>query len=223
MSKAPLPRSADEAAATAAGRWPGVILAGGRSRRMGGGDKGLRLLAGRPVLAHVRDRLAPQCGRLALNANGDPARFAGLGLPVLPDRLPEGVEDGPGPLAGVLAALDWAAGLGADAVVTAPSDTPFLPADMVTRLAAAGPFALAAGTTAGTTAEGPRLHPACGLWPVALRPALAAALAHGERRIGQWARAQGAAVAVFPAATPDPFLNLNTPEDLARAEALVRA
>lgn len=197
---------------------PAVILAGGQSTRMGGGDKGLRLLAGRPVLAHVRDRLAPQCGPLALNANGDPARFAALGLPVLPDRLPDGVPDSPGPLAGVLAALDWAAALGAQAVVTVASDTPFLPSDLVARLQAAGPFAVAAGDGA----DGPRLHPTCGLWPVTLRPVLAAALADGERRIGKWAQAQGAAVALFPTTPRDPFLNLNTPEDLARAEALAR-
>lgn len=209
MSKAPPPP---------APTLPAVILAGGLSRRMGGGDKGLLLLAGRPVLAHVRDRIAPQCGRLALNANGDPARFAGLGLPVLPDALPAGVEAWPGPLAGVLAALDWAAGLGAAGVVTVASDTPFLPGDLVARLAAAGPFALAAGPEDG----GPRLHPVCGLWPVSLRDRLAAALAAGERRIGRWAQAQGAAVVVFPAAVPDPFLNLNTPDDLARAEAALR-
>jgi molybdopterin-guanine dinucleotide biosynthesis protein A len=189
---------------------------------MGGGDKGLRDLGGHPILSYVIQRLAPQCSRLALNANGDPARFAALGLPVLPDSLPPGVPAFPGPLAGVLAALDWALELGAPAVVTVPGDTPFLPADLVHHLQAIDKkrFCLAAGTT--PTGES-RLHPTCGLWPVTLRPTLAQALAEGERRIGRWAQAQGAALAAIPAAVPDPFLNINTPEDLALAEAWLAA
>lgn len=187
---------------------PAVILAGGRATRMGGGDKGLRPFRGGTLLAAVIARIAPQAGPLALNANGDPARFAALGLPVLPDPVP----DRPGPLAGVLAAMDWAAGLGADAVLTVPVDAPFLPADLVARLSAAvdGRPALAQGAD-GT------LHPTVALWPVALAPALRAALAAGERRMRAFAAAHGAVPVPFAAADPDPFLNLNTPADLAAA------
>jgi len=195
---------------------PGVILAGGRATRMGGGDKGLRLLAGRPLLAHVIDRLAPQCGGLAINANGDPARLAGFGLPVLPDSLP----DHPGPLAGVLAGLDWAATLGLPAIVSAAADTPFLPRDLAARLhASAGPSGLA---LAASPDEGGRLrqHPTFGLWPVALRHDLRQALQGGLRKIVLWTGAHGAGTAAFDSAPFDPFFNINTPEDLATAETL---
>ena len=194
---------------------PCVILAGGLSRRMGGGDKCLMPLAGRPVLAHVIARLWPQCGRLALNANGDPARFGGFGLPVLPD----GVPDFPGPLAGVLAAMGWAESLGASAVVTAAADTPFLPNDLIDRLraAAAGGAAIAESPDEGGLA---RAHPTVGLWPVALRKDLADALAAGEHRIGRWADAIGAGRATFPIAPHDPFFNINTPDDLDEAERI---
>ena len=201
---------------------PAVILAGGLSTRMGGGDKGLRDLGGRPMLSHIIQRLAPQCSGLALNANGDPSRFAPLGLPVLPDSLPPGVPAFPGPLAGVLAALDWAFALGSEAVLTVPSDTPFLPIDLVQRLQATDPKGLCLAAGLAPTGES-RLHPTCGLWPVALRPTLAQALAEGERRIGRWGLAQGAALVPIPAAVPDPFLNINTPEDLALAEAWLAA
>lgn len=197
----------------------GVILAGGRATRMGGGDKGLRVLGGRPLLNHVIDRLAPQCGLLAINANGDPARLAGYGLPILPDSLP----DHPGPLAGVLAGLDWAAGLGLPAIVTAAADTPFFPADLVTRLrAAAGPSGLA---LAASPDEDGRLrrHPTFGLWPVALREDLRAALQGGLRKIVLWTEAQGAGTAAFASAPFDPFFNINTPEDIATAETLLGA
>lgn len=178
---------------------------------MGGVDKALVALGGRPLLAHVVARLAPQVGALAIGANGDPARFAGFGLPVLAD----GAAAGAGPLAGLLAGLDWAAGLGATALVTAAADTPFLPRDLVARLHAA------AGPTSPAVAAAPRavLHPTAGLWPAGLRAALAADLARGERRLGGWAEAQGCAVAVFP--DPDGFFNINTPDDLARAEAML--
>lgn len=192
--------------------FPGLILAGGAGRRMGGVDKPLAMLAGRPLVAHVAARFAPQVGALALSANGNPGRFAALGLPVLADGVP-----GLGPLGGILAGLDWAAGLGAAALATVPADTPFLPADLVARLAAAagaGGFAIAA------TSEADR-HPTFGLWPVARRPALRAAIDRGERRVGGWAVAEGAAVAVLDDAGA--FLNVNTPDDLARAEALAEA
>ncbi len=192
----------------------GVILAGGLSARMGGGDKGLRLLGGRTLLAHVIDRISPQVAGLALNANGDPARFAALGLPVLADPVP----DTPGPLAGVLAALDWAAAHGVPHVVTVPGDTPWLPGDLVPRL-------LLAGETSGglaIAASAGRVHPVCGLWPVRLRPVLRDALDAGTRRIGDWALAQGAATAEFPTGRVDPFTNLNTPDDLAAAAEALR-
>ncbi len=197
---------------------PGVILAGGRAQRMGGGDKGFLPLAGRRVIDHVIARLASQCGGLAINANGDPARLAGFGLPVLPDPVP----GQPGPLAGLLAAMDWAAGLGAAAVVTAAADTPFLPPDLVARLTAAA-------TVGGAIAASPdaagelRAHPTVGLWPVRLRQDLARAIAGGERRLGAWAATCGAGRAVFGSDPFDPFFNINTPADLAAAEAVAAA
>lgn len=203
----------------------GVILAGGRATRMGGGDKALLDLAGRPLLSHVIERLAPQVAGLALNANGAPARFEAFGLPVLPDSI----SGHPGPLAGVLAGLDWAAGQGADSIVTAAADTPFLPTDLVRRLCAAGrgmahPLVLAA--TPGDTGERTRSrtraglvrHPTFGLWPVALRDDLRAALAGGLRKVVLWTEAHGGREALFEPAD-DPFFNVNTPGDLAAARA----
>jgi molybdopterin-guanine dinucleotide biosynthesis protein A len=195
---------------------PGVILAGGRSVRMGGGDKCLRTIAGRRLIDHVVARLAPQVDGLALNANGDPARFADLGLPVLADECP----DHAGPLAGVLAGLDWAAARGAAAIVTAAADTPFFPPDLAVRLAAAaGPTGLAVAASRDATGRVQR-HPTFGLWPVALRGALRAALSAGTRKLMAWIEAHGAGTAVFPAEPLDPFFNVNTPEDAAAAEAM---
>ena len=196
---------------------PGIILAGGKATRMGGGDKGLRVVAGKGLLDRVIERLGPQCEALAINANGDPARFAGFGLPVLPDSLP----DHPGPLAGVLAGLDWAAGLGAEAIVTVAADTPFFPADLVARLrAAAGPSGLA---LAASRDDSGKLwqHPTFGLWPVALRDDLRAALEGGLRKIVLWTDRHAAGIAEFPSDPFDPFFNINTPEDIAEAERLV--
>ncbi|MGY6548566.1 MAG: molybdenum cofactor guanylyltransferase MobA [Roseinatronobacter sp.] len=195
----------------------GVILAGGQATRMGGGDKGLRVVGGQRLIDHVIARLAPQVAGLALNANGDPARFAELGLPVLPDSLP----DHPGPLAGVLAGLDWAAAQGAQAIVTAAADTPFLPRDLSARLHAArgaSGLALAASREPGTG----KLwrHPTFGLWPVALREDLRAALTGGLRKIVLWTDQHSAGLAEFPATPFDPFFNINTPEDIAIAETL---
>lgn len=197
----------------------GVILAGGRATRMGGGDKGLRVVRGRRLIDHVIGRLGPQCGRLAINANGDPARFAEFGLPVLPDSLP----DHPGPLAGVLAGLDWAAEEGAPAIVTAAADTPFFPRDLLARLGrAAGASGLA--LAASRDEDGAlRRHPTFGLWPVALREDLRAALEGGLRKIVLWTDAHGAGLAKFPSDPFDPFFNVNRPEDIAQAERLSEA
>lgn len=186
----------------------GVILAGGLGRRMGGADKALVPLGGRPLIAHVIDRLSPQVAELAINANGPAERFAAFGLPVLPDPLP----DHPGPLAGVLAGLDWAAAAGADWIVTAPADTPFLPGDLVPRLM------LAAEGRRMAVAATDRVHPVCGLWPVARRAALREAIAAGTRRLTDWTEAEGAGIAPFPATVPDAFFNVNTAGDMAQAE-----
>ena len=195
---------------------PGVILAGGRATRMGGGDKCLRVVAGVRLIDHVTARLAPQVSAMALNANGDPARFAGLGLPVLADD----VEGFAGPLAGVLAGLDWAAARGAAAIVTVAGDTPFFPRDLVARLAAAaGPSGLALAASPDAAGQVQR-HPTFGLWPVGLRGDLRAALAGGLRKIVAWTDTHRAGMAVFPADPFDPFFNINTPEDVAAAEAL---
>lgn len=193
----------------------GVILAGGRSRRMGGGDKALLPFGTGTLLDAVIARLAPQVSALALSANGDAARFARFGLPVLPDGDPAGQ----GPLSGVLAALDWAVAQGATHLVTVPADAPFLPCDLVPRLILAGE-----GGPGAAIAASDRPHGTFALWPVTCRDRLAAALRRGERRVMAFATAEGAGIASFPppdpgADWPDPFLNVNTPEDLARARA----
>lgn len=186
---------------------------------MGGGDKGLLPLGDATLLDSVIGRLGPQCSELAINANGDPARFARFGLPVLADPM----ADFPGPLAGVLAGLDWAAQTGAEAIVTAAADTPFLPGDLVARLTAEAaekgvPIALAASADeAGVQ----RRHPTFGMWPTGLREDLRAALSGGLRKIVLWTDRHGAATVPFPAASLDPFFNVNTPEDMARAERLL--
>ena len=197
----------------------GVILAGGKATRMGGGDKGLREVGGQRLIDHVIARLQPQCTAMAINANGPPVRFAEFALPVLPDSMP----DHPGPLAGVLAGLDWAAAEGVEAIVTAAADTPFFPRDLVERLrAAAGPEGLA---LAGSRDETGKLwrHPTFGLWPVALREDLRAALAGGLRKIVLWTDAHQAGLAEFPAQPFDPFFNVNSPEDITEAERLLEA
>ena len=194
----------------------GVLLAGGQSRRMGGGDKALRLLGGETILARVIARLRPQVARLVLNANGDPARFAGFGLPVVADS----VEGFAGPLAGILAGLDWAAANapGCELVLSAATDAPFLPADLAARLAAG----MAAGADLACAASRGQPHPVIGLWPVRLREELRhALLAEGVRKVDVWTARYRLATVDFPAGEVDPFFNANRPEDLAAAEALL--
>ena len=192
----------------------GVILAGGLASRMGGGDKGRLMLGGQSILDHVIGRLSPQVADLALNANGDAARFADLGLPVLSDSI----EGFAGPLAGVLAGLDWAEGMGASHIVTAAADTPFFPADLVPTLLLA---AEEAGMPIALARTDNGRHPTFGLWPVALRDDLRRSLQDGVRKVIQWTDAHGTAYADFPTGRFDPFFNVNTPDDLDMAQRLL--
>lgn len=195
----------------------GVLLAGGLARRMGGGDKPMRAIGGRSILERVIARLAPQCDGLVLNANGDPARFAFAGLPVVPDTVPGFA----GPLAGILAALDWAAANRPDIgwVASAAADSPFIPTDFVPRLHAAR---TAANVPLACAESGGQAHPVNGLWPVALREDLRHALvALDMRKIDRWTARHGVALAAWPGEPVDPFFNANTPDDLADAERLL--
>jgi molybdopterin-guanine dinucleotide biosynthesis protein A len=202
----------------------GVLLAGGLSRRMGGGDKGLLDLAGKTMLARVIDRLRPQVSDLVINANGDPGRFAAFALPVVPDTL----SDNPGPLAGVLAGMRWAAANRPSAryVLTASTDAPFLPLDLVSRLAAAAharPGAIAMARSAG------KLQPVIGLWPIAHADDLEQAVRdEGIRKVLAWTDRHGVAAVDFDPvpigdARIDPFFNANTPEEMDEARRLIAA
>ena len=192
----------------------GVLLAGGLSRRMGGGDKNLKPLGGRPVLAHVIDRVRPQVTVLALNANGDPARFAEYGLPVVPDSI----EGFAGPLAGVLAGLDWAERAASDCrwLLSAPTDAPFLPKDLVGRLLRAS-----ARADILVAASGGRSHPVAALWALSLRAPLRAALESGTRKVEDFTRDWRVVTVEFPTEPVDPFFNLNRPQDFEEAERLL--
>ena len=196
----------------------GVLLAGGLARRMGGGDKPLRTIAGRTILERVVERLAPQCDGLILNANGDPARFAALGLPVVPDTVP----DFAGPLAGILAALEWAGAHRPDVayVASAAADTPFIPRDFVSRLHAAR---TAAGSPLACAESGGQAHPVNALWAVSLKDDLRHALVvENLRKIDRWTARHGIAYATWANEPYDPFFNANTPEDLDLADEIIR-
>jgi molybdopterin-guanine dinucleotide biosynthesis protein A len=197
----------------------GVLLAGGLARRMGGGDKPLRLIAGRPLLDHVIERLRPQVAGLVLNANGDRARFAAYGLPVVADSIP----DYAGPLAGILAGLDWTAENRRDCpmIASVATDAPFLPTDLVARMAQA---MAAEGADLACAASGGQAHPVIGLWPVRLREELRRALVEeGLRKVDVWTARYRLAVVPFSDRPVDPFFNANRPEDLATAAALLEA
>jgi len=191
----------------------GLLLAGGQSRRMGGGDKCLRLLGGQTILARIIARVRAQVRRLVLNANGDPVRFTSYGLPVVADS----VEGFAGPLAGVLAGLDWASANARDCpwVASLPSDAPFLPADLVARLFAA----VDQGAEMACAASGGQSHPVVGLWPVRLRDDLRHALTVERiHKVDVWTGRYRLATVDFPIGAIDPFFNANRPEDLAEAE-----
>ena len=193
----------------------GLILAGGLSRRMGGGDKPLLEIGGRSILARVISRALPQCGGLALNANGDPARFAAYRLPVVPDS----VGGFAGPLAGILAGLDWlAAQGGAEMLLSLPADTPFIPVDLAARLESARQEA---GAMLACAASGGHTHPVIGLWPVVLRAELRRALVDEDiRKIDRFTARYSTAVAQWPVTPYDPFFNANAPDDLEAARSI---
>lgn len=194
----------------------GLILAGGLARRMGGGDKPLKAIGGVTILNRAIARMKPQCRALILNANGDPKRFAATGLPVVADDVP----DFAGPLAGILAGLDWAAANAPDMeyLASVPGDCPFLPRDLVARL---HQVRAAANQPLACARSGDWRHPVVGLWPVRLRHDLRQALiGEGLRKIELWTARHGIAIADWPLEPVDPFFNVNTPEDAAAADAI---
>jgi molybdenum cofactor guanylyltransferase len=196
----------------------GLVLAGGLARRMGGGDKAFIEIGGVGILDRVLARLRPACADVIISANGDPGRFVRFGAPVIADSVP----DFPGPLAGILSGLDWAAqnSPAAEWLVSAPGDCPFLPDDLAPRLHAARQ---AAGTPLACAKSAGRLHPVIGLWPVSLREEMRRALVdEGVRKVELWASRHGVAVAEWPATPIDPFFNVNTAEDMAEAERIAR-
>lgn len=194
----------------------GVILAGGQARRMGGKDKGLLVLEGVSLLDRVIDRLGPQVDRLVLNANGDPDRFAEYGLPVISDTM----DEFPGPLAGILAGMEYASQRGYDHIVSAAADTPFFPHDLVERLERAAHKAQTPIALAATHEEGRLVrHPTFGLWPVSLRADLRAALEGGLRKVVLWTDKHGAASTAFEEGA---FFNVNTPDDLEHAAGMIK-
>jgi molybdenum cofactor guanylyltransferase len=192
----------------------GLVLAGGLARRMGGGDKGLIRIGGTTILERALARVGPQCAGVVINANGDPARFTRFGLPVVADDI----EGFAGPLAGILAGLDWLAA-NTPAIgwlASVPGDCPFLPRDLVRRLHAAR---VAAGVQLACAKSGNWRHPVVGLWPVDLRADLRRALVtDGLRKIEVWTARHGVALAEWPAEPVDPFFNVNTPKDAAQAQ-----
>ena len=195
----------------------GVLLAGGQARRMGGGDKCLRPLGKTTILEHVIVRARPQVAALVLNANGDPARFARFGLPVVADV----VEGFAGPLAGVLTGMAWTRQNRPDCpwIATIATDTPFFPQDLVARMLAA---IEREGADLACAASAGRAHPVFGLWPVRLEPDLRAAmLEEGIRKVDVWTARHRLVEVPFPADPIDPFFNTNRPEDLAEAERLL--
>ncbi|MFN4164846.1 MAG: molybdenum cofactor guanylyltransferase MobA [Ferrovibrio sp.] len=195
----------------------GVVLAGGLARRMGGGDKSLHMLAGRPILDHILERFSPQVDGVILNANGDAARFARWGLPVAGDAIP----DYAGPLAGVLAGTAWAKQNRPDVsdIVTVPGDGPFLPRDLVARMVAARD---AAGADLACAVSAGQAYPVVGLWPVRLHDDLRKAMVDEDiRKVDRWTARHKLVQVEFAAQPVDPFFNANTPDDIAEAERLL--
>jgi molybdopterin-guanine dinucleotide biosynthesis protein A len=193
----------------------GVVLAGGLARRMGGSDKTRIEIGGRTILDRTLARLRPQCDRMIISANSDPAGFAEAGLPVVPDSVP----DYAGPLAGILAGLDWVAGYAPAIawIASAPNDCPFQPHDLVAHLHRAR---VEANAQLACACSGERRHPVVALWPVGLRHELRRALAEGVCKVAAWTARYPIGIAAWPATPIDPFFNVNTPEDAAEAARL---
>jgi molybdopterin-guanine dinucleotide biosynthesis protein A len=195
---------------------PGLLLAGGLARRMGGGDKPMKTIGGRTILDRVIARIALQCDGLILNANGDPQRFAAFGLPVVADS----VKDFPGPLAGILAGLDWIAAHrpGVTWMLSTAADCPFLPRDLVTRLHRAR---IERDSRIAIAASGGQTHPVIGLWSVTLRDDLRHTLeVENFHAVGRWTARYDPAIVSWPTEPLDPFFNANTVDDIAEAERL---
>ncbi len=195
----------------------GILLAGGLARRMGGGDKTLRKCGGISLLAHVIAALRPQCEGLVLSANGDPARFAGFGVPIVADDLPGFM----GPLAGILAGLDWIATRRPDVhlAISVPADTPFLPGDLAARLMDAR---TKDNAVIAFARSGGRTHPAVAVWPVSIRNDLRDALVvEGMRKVEAFLQNYHRAIVEWPVEPYDPFFNANDPSDLAAAETIL--
>ncbi|ALI55161.1 molybdenum cofactor guanylyltransferase MobA [Celeribacter marinus] len=196
----------------------GLILAGGQARRMGGTEKAFITLDGGPLLTHVIDALRPQCGTLAISSNSPPPLYESFGLPVLADGVPQQQ----GPLSGILAGLEWAARAGQSQILCVPVDVPFIPDTLVARLtdgATNSGFSVAASSQN----EILRHHPVIGVWPVHLRDEIRAALADGDRRVGQFALRHNATIVTFDVEGGiDPFFNINTPQDRIDAEAALK-
>ena len=200
-------------------RVAGVLLAGGQSRRMGGGDKSLKTLGGQSMMHRIIARVRPQTDSLVINANGDPARFSEFDLPVVPDPI----GGYAGPLVGVLAGLSWLGNGSIQTIVTVPTDAPFLPTDLVKQLVTAQ---AGIADRIVLAASNGRTHPVCGLWPKSLAADLEAALIGGTRKVLDWTDRHDTVITSFaPIAVEgeeiDPFFNTNRPEELAEAEALI--
>jgi len=191
-----------------------VLLAGGMARRMGGGDKPLRVLAGKPILAHVIARIAPQASAAALNANGDHTRFAEWGLPVIADAI----ADYPGPLAGIHAGMLWAQSRFPE-IASIPTDTPFLPDDLIESLHDARN---ATNADIAVASSGGQPHPVVALWPVALAEELRRFVNEGGRKVTEFAAHYNVVHVDFPVVDIDPFFNINSPADLEQAESAVK-
>ena len=197
----------------------GVILAGGQSKRMGGGHKGLIELQKKPLCLHVIDRLRPQVGSVILNVNTHEEFFTKFGLPLVKDSLNNFV----GPLGGVLAGMDWAFHNGYEYIVTAAADTPFFPLNLVENLRQVmkkDNYSIVMASTIDCQKK-QNIHPTFGLWKVNLREDLRKSLNEGVRKMVAWTDRHSFCYSKFPSDNFDCFFNINNPEDLKKAKNII--